>query len=323
MLTECAKQQLLDCVRLGLRNQYGEEIEPKNFEIKDDWSSLTLHEGTFTSLGLKRFYIKDPQIKVNDKNHIPYRGFMMPVMKRDVFVIQCISGDFVLLRIIGKDNHIKELESMVRKDTKLNLGMTYEEFKEANRRDLELHKRISTFQANFNKAPERFNKNGEVITSLDHFDNFEYTVVETGEQIYNIYDGEKALRMLENKIIYLEEKKMDYDYSIDSKYIEEAVDAITSLYPEEINRYFTKGGKYVFENIDEICFETELTKGQVWKAWKYMNWIDIEKEIQEIELTIKDIKKGIDVGKRSIIKRDDDLLPNLFKNLPKENIVRK
>ena len=120
-------------------------------------------------------------------------------------------------------------------------------------------------------------------------------------------------RRLENRLIYLEDKKIDYDYSIDEKYIEEAVDAIMNLYPNEIEKYFTKGGEYIYKNIDEISFETELTKGQIWKAWKYMNWISIEKEIKEINKTIDDIDEKITEGKSIKKMHDDDVLPNLFK----------
>ncbi|MBO5478552.1 MAG: hypothetical protein J6J36_08100 [Clostridia bacterium] len=312
-LTTAAKQQLEDCCRLGFRNKFGEQLEVMNLEISDEWDSLILHEGTFGSVGLKRFYIKDEQINLKDKYHIPYRGFMMPVMDRDVIVIQCISGDFVILRIIGKENDLEEIAKYVRPDSILDLGMDYEDFKEANRRDLELHKRISTFEARFNKSPERMDINGNVITSLDHYDNYEYIVKESDEQIYHIYNGEKEKRRLENKVIYLEEKKMDYDYCIDEKYIDDAIDAIMSLLPGEIDKYFTKGGKYIYENIDEISFECELTKSQVWKAWKYMNWIKIEKEIKDINNIIEDIDNRIDERRSVTTLNDDDVLPNLFK----------
>lgn len=323
MLSDGAKQHLKDCCRLGLRNQYNEEVEIKGIKTEKDfdefikekediWDSLILHEGTFASVGLKRFYRKDEQINVKDKNHIPYRGFMMPVLKRDVFVIQCIAGDFVILRILGKEEDLDEIAKSARPDNKLNLGMTYEEFKEANRRDLEYHKRIKTFEANFNKSPERFDSQGNVITSLDHYDNFEYIVRESNEQIYKIYNGEKEKRRLENKLIYLEEKKMDYDYSIDEKYIEDAVDALVTLYPGEVEKYFTNGGKYIHENLNKISFETELTKGQVWKVWKYLDWLKVEQDIERIKKVINDIDECMDIGKTAKVINDDDILPNLF-----------
>ena len=193
-LTTCAKQQLTDCSRLGFRNQFWEWLETPNFEIKEnEWSSLIVHEGYFCSLGLKRFYIKDSEIKVNDKNHIPYRGFMMPVMDKEVIVIQCLSGDFVILRIIANNDDLKELEKYVRRDDELSLGMSYNDFKEANRRDLEFHKKIVTQQAIFNKHPERLDEYGQVITSLDHFDNYEYEVFDSSENIYQVYNVEKEI----------------------------------------------------------------------------------------------------------------------------------
>lgn len=312
MLTEAAKQQLMDCCRLGFRNQYGEELDVE-LNIQDNWDSLILHEGTFASIGLKRFYIKDEQINLKDKYHIPYRGFMMPVMDKDVIVVQCITGDFVVLRIIGNENDLDEIEKYVRRDSSLDLGMDYEDFKEANRRDLEYHKRIKTFEANYNKSPERFDSNGNVITSLDHYDNFEYIVKESNEQIYHIYNGEKEKRKLENKLIYLEDKKMDYDFCIDEKYIEDAIDAIMSLYPSEIEKYFTNGGEYIHDNINKISFETELTKGQVWKAWKYMNWIKIEQEIKEIYEVIEDIELAMNDGSPIRTLNDDEDIPDIFK----------
>lgn len=313
MLTTAAKQQLEDCCRLGFRNKFGEELEVVELNIDDNWDSLILHEGTFSSVGLKRFYIKDEQIDLKSKYSIPYRGFMMPVMDRDVIVIQCISGDFVILRIIGTKNDLDEISSYVRRDSSLDLGMDYEDFKEANRRDLEEHKRIKSFEARYNKSPERMDIHGNVITSLDHYDNFEYIVKESNDSIYHIYNGEKEKRRLENKLIYLEEKKMDYDYCIDEKYIEDAVDAIMSLYPGEIDKYFTQGGKYIFENIDDICFETELTKSQVWKAWKYMNWIKVDNEIEEIYEIIEDIESRMDEGRPVRTLNDDEDLPDIFR----------
>lgn len=294
VLTEAAKQQLIDCCRLGLRNQYGEWVKiPEDFKMKEkwnEWDSLILHEGYFCSLGLKRFYIADSEIKVKDKNHIPYRGFMMPVMDKDVIVVQCLTGDYVILRIIGNTSDLDELEKYIRKDNELSLGMSYHEFREANRRDLELHKKIVTQEAIFNKHPERLDADGMVITSLDHYDNFEYTVLASGEEIYKIYNAEKEIRKIEKKIIYLEDKKMDYDYCIDMKYIEDALDAFISIDPVDL-KYFDKGGEYIYNNINNICFQTELTKGQVWKLWKYLNWIKIEKEIQELNEIVKEIEE--------------------------------
>lgn len=313
MLTQGAKQQLIDCCRLGMRNQYGEVLEVE-LDIQENWESLILHEGTFASIGLKRFYIKDKEIDLKNKYAIPYRGFMMPVMDKDVIVIQCISGEFVILRIIGQKEDLDEIKKYVRKDNFLELGMTsYEEFKEANRRDLEEHKRISSFEAKFNNSPERLDAHGNVITSLDHYDNFEYIVKESNEQIYHIYNGEKEKRRLENKLIYLEDKKLDYDYCIDEKYIEDAIDAIVSLYPYEIEKYFTKGGEFIHDNINRISFETELTKSQVWKAWKYMNWIKIDQEIKEINKIIDDIESRMAEGRSVTTLKDDEVLPNLFR----------
>ena len=313
MLTQGAKQQLIDCCRLGMRNQYGEVLEVE-LDIQENWESLILHEGVFASIGLKRFYIKDKEIDLKNKYAIPYRGFMMPVMDRDVIVIQCISGEFVILRIIGQKEDLDEIKKYVRKDNFLELGMTsYEEFKEANRRDLEEHKRISSFEAKFNNSPERLDAHGNVITSLDHYDNFEYIVKESNEQIYHIYNGEKEKRRLENKLLYLEDKKLDYDYCIDEKYIEDAIDAIVSLYPYEIEKYFTKGGEFIHDNINRISFETELTKSQVWKAWKYMNWIKIGQEIKEINKIIDDIDNRMAEGRSITTLKDDEVLPNLFR----------
>lgn len=313
MLTQGAKQQLIDCCRLGMRNQYGETLEVE-LDIQENWESLVLHEGTFASIGLKRFYIKDKEIDLKNKYAIPYRGFMMPVMDRDVIVIQCISGEFVILRIIGQKEDLDEIKKYVRKDNFLELGMTsYEEFKEANRRDLEEHKKISSFSAKFNNNPERLDAHGNVITSLDHYDNFEYIVKESNEQIYHIYNGEKEKRRLENKLIYLEDKKLDYDYCIDEKYIEDAIDAIVSLYPYEIEKYFNKGGEFIHDNINRISFETELTKSQVWKAWKYMNWIKIDQEIKEINKIIDDIDNRMAEGRSVRTLKDDEVLPNLFR----------
>lgn len=325
MLTEAAQNQLKTCCRLGLRNQYGEEINVPELEIKDNWESLILHEGTFASIGLKRFYFKDPQINVKDKYHIPFRGFMMPVMDRDVIVVQCISGEFVILRIIGNKDDIEEISRYVRRDSELHLGMSYEEFKEANKRDLMEIKRIKTFEANFNKSPEKLDKEGNVITSLDHFDNYEYVIVNelSRENIHNIYYAEKEKRRLENRVNYLEELKMDYDYCIDEKYIEDAINAIMSLHPYEIEKYFTKGGEYIYKNIDEISFETELNKGQVWKAWKYMNWINISKEIDEINDILDDIEENIDVGQRiKTLEDKNDIVPKILDMDTKSRISR-
>lgn len=318
VLTTAAKQQLIDCCRLGLRNQYGEWVEvPKDFEIKDNWESLILHEGYFCSLGLKRFYIADSEIKVKDKNHIPYRGFMMPVMNKDVIIIQCLTGDYVILRIIGNDDDLNELEKYIRKDNELSLGMTFKEFKEANRRDLELHKKIVTQEAVFNKHPERLDADGMVITSLDHYDNYEYTIVQSSHEIYKIYNVEKEIRKIEQKIIWLEDKKMDYDYYIDERYIEDALDAFISINPDEL-KYFEKGGEYIYKNLENICFQTELTIAQVWKLWKYLNWIKIEKEIEELHNLIKEIEESGEVKEAY---EDDDPRPYLFRMKHKSHVV--
>lgn len=312
MLSTCAKQQLEDCSRLGFRNHFGEWLQTPDFEIKDDWSSLIVHEGYFCSLGLKRFYIKDSEIRVNDKDHIPYRGFMMPVMGKDVIVVQCLSGDFVILRIIANDDDLEELKSYIRKDDELSLGMSYEDFKEANRRDLEFHKKIVTQEAIFNKHPERLDENGTVITSLDHYDNFEYSVVNSSQAIYEVYNAEKEIRKIESRLIYLEDKKMDYDFCIDEKYINDALDAFMSIDPSDLT-YFEKGGEYVYKNIDEkdnICFQTGLNKGQVWKLWKYLNWIKIEQEIQELNRILKEIEE---LGKAKGVFEGDNPTPILFR----------
>lgn len=309
MLTAAAKQQVKVCCQLGLRNQFYEEIVVPKLEIKDNWSSLILKQGTFNSLGLKRFYMKDRKIRVKDKDYTPYTGFLMPVMEKDVFVIQCILGDYIRLRIVGNDEDIEYLSGLVRKDNPLTECVTFEDFKEANRRDLEFHKKVMTNIANYNQSPERFDEYGQVITSLDHFDNFEYKMVETEENIYKVYNIEKEKRRLEAKVIYLEEKKLDYDYCIDEKYIQDAIDVIINLTPYEIEKYFNQKGNYVFENQKEICFETGLTRGEMWKAWKYMNWIRIEDEIEEINQVI-DRLENLDPDAKI---EDDKLLADIFR----------
>lgn len=293
MLTEACKQQLRDCCRLGFRNQYGEELDVdiKNMEEKwDNWDCTTVHEGNYASIGLKRFYIADERINLKDKNHIPYRGTIMSPLEKDIIIIQSVMGDNTILRLIGTPKDIKYIKDNVRPDNELNLGMSYRDFVEANRRDLEFHKRIKTTEAIFNKSPERFDSEGNVITSLDHFDNYQYDIYDSEGHVYDVYNAEKRIRNLERKVIYLEEKLSDNEYKMSDKDIDIAIDCIMRLSGYEIKRYLEKKGEYVYNNINEISFQTELTKGEVWKVWRYLQIINLEENIEKINKEIKELE---------------------------------
>ena len=291
MNADC-KQQLWDCCRLGFRDQFGEPLDISWEDLEkaaENWDYINIHEGYFSSVGLKRFYIKDKEIKT-DKWSIPYRGFMMPVAERDCTVVQCISGDFVIVRVFSTPEILEEVRSMIRPDSILDLGMSYEEFKLENKRELSYHKKIATQVAVFNESPERFDKNGEVITSLDHFDNYEYRVQEHEDEIYRIYDREKKIRSLERQIMWMEEQEMTHRYMMDDKYIMRAVDVICRLHPHEIEKYFMQTGDIVFKKKKEICFECELTQSEMWMAWRYLRQTTLEEEIAMLEERIKDLR---------------------------------
>ena len=173
-------------------------------------------------------------------------------MEKDIIVIQSILGDKTILRLVGMPEDIKFIKDNIRKDNELNLGMSYNDFVEANRRDLEFHKRIMTNVAHFNKSPEMFDENGEVITSLDHFDNFEYSVIESESHIYNIYDKEKEIRRLTRKVIMYEEWLSDDEYKMTRRDIDKAISNVMKLNDYEIKHYFKKKGDWFFENISKV-----------------------------------------------------------------------
>ena len=133
MITSGCKQQIIDCCRLGFRNQYGEEL---NINIEDvekkwnEWTCITVHEGNYASIDLKRFYIADDRINLKDKNHIPYRGTLMKSLGKEIMIIQSVMGDNTILRLIGNPEDIKFIENNIRPDNELNLGMSYRDLKQ-------------------------------------------------------------------------------------------------------------------------------------------------------------------------------------------------
>lgn len=287
--------QIKDISRLGIKNKFGEILFPESeIEIDSEWEELIVYEGYFNSLGLKRLYFKDKDINTKDKYYTPYRSYMLDVCGvENTIVTQCVATDRIYLKIVGKPQHIRTFESCLRRDFIVE-GMSDLELVEANRRDLAQYKRIYTFEVKFNKTPERFDKHGQAITNLDHYDNFFYESVNgiSQEIIYIINNAEKSIIWLTEKLEYLEGRMEKFKEDVDR---EKAIRALSMIEETDFNRYiFRKSGKYIADNIDRICIETDLNAGQVWMAWKYHEIWDMEEAISKLKDEINKYKRKIE-----------------------------
>lgn len=285
-IRESTANQILDISRLGVKNRYGEKLWPEQqVSINPNWEETVVYPGYFNSIGLKRLYFKDREINTKDKYSTPYRSYILEVCGHEnTFVTQCVDYDRIYLKIVGSRKTIEDIEASIKPDFKLEDGMTDKEIIESNRRDLSNHKRIKTVEAKFNNSPEELDKNGQVITNIDHYDNFFYNISTCEDIIYQLYNAEKNRRWLLNKLNYLEERYQRFLETHDSSL---AINALASLTEYEEHLIFRKSGAHIAKHMDSICFETGLMTSEVWAAWKYV-------ELQEMEDTIHEIKKELE-----------------------------
>lgn len=283
MISSGTANQLIDIKRLGIKNKFGEKLYPKGeVSINPEWEELVVKEGYFNSIGLTNLYYKDKEINTKDKYHTPYRSYLLDVCNhKNIIVTQCVDTDRIYLKIVGNPETIEDLEDQLRPDYRIE-GVTDEEIIEENRRDLQKHKRIKTIEAKFNNSPEKLDKNGQVITNIDHYDNYFYEIDGSCEGIiYKILNFEPKRIWLEEKLAYLEDR---YEKFIEDCDREKAIHALGSLSGNDDEMFlFRKTGKFIMKKMEMICFETGLNPGQVWAAWKYI-------ELQEMEETMEKIK---------------------------------
>ena len=289
MLDEGSINQLKDSLRLGITNQYGEKVFLKNLEIKDEWESMIVFPGYFNSIGCSRLYYKNREIKTKDKYYTPYRTYLLPVGGiENTIVTQCVTNDSIYLKIIGTSNDLDIIEDQIREDYRLDNDLTDKEIIEANRKDLEKHKRVKTVEVKFNESPEQLDKYGQVITNLDHYDNFFYEMETTESITYSIYNAERSRRWLMNQLNYLEEK---YQYHKEKLDMKKALRALSLMDDIDINYIDKKTGNEIIKNMDFIQFETGRSPGEIWQVWRYLTlWniqetiVIITKELQRLDL---------------------------------------
>ena len=164
--------------------------------------------------------------------------------------------------------------------------MTDDEFWEAHRRDLGAYKNIphlhGIVEGNFNPTPERLDAEGQHVTTIDDYDNYDYIIHGVSHNEYmHIRNISLKRKRFEDIAIYYEEKldKWKNDIKENGSRIIKVLQNRGFIY--EIEKYdFQDGQKLAQENImTNLCKKHNVSYKGGWSTWKFLNANDLEEYI--------------------------------------------
>lgn len=272
-----------------------------------DWSHLQviqIRQGYFEYLNAEWLFI----------DQRPDKNFKFWCKEAYIFdtkciVIQQVEQDCVSAKILVKDDD-EELKIYIEDILKFKPKpvVPKREIREIN--DLEyqgLQFGSSQIKINMNTSEERMDKNGLVISNLDHYDNYVYEVYDSLRNIFRHISKEKLTRGAEAQCIWLEEWL--------EKPLSNEIDSILPYMTNEVVKEFEKYtyrnnsvwdrqacGSFLFEEtkirefdieefdyvihtgkrMDKICKELDIPITIGWDIWKLLNKKVMRRIIQEL-----------------------------------------
>ena len=294
MIGDFTLQQLEDGCRMGMLDSWGTTVyRPDYKEVfekqKDILEYVIVNRHQFNSINARYLHFKRSEIKT-EKDSIPYSTRLGNICGEDVFIIQQLDYDNMSAKIVGMPNEIAIIKSHIRDNVTFE-GMTDDEFYEAHRRDLGYYKNIPHLhgfvEGAFNIEPERTDEYGLHITSIDDYDNYQYTIYGISqEEYYKTVAIETKRKKNEDRVVKLEEKYDKWEKDIQ----EHANRIITILinnkeFVYEIGKYGHNDG-YTLSNkniMTDLCKKHNVSYKGGWAVWKFLNLKKLKHYIEDEE----------------------------------------
>lgn len=259
-----------------------------------DWSHLQeikVRQGHFEYLNLNWLFIDQRKDRIF--NCYCKEGY---VFDKKVIIIQELHHDHVSAKILSDDEELKLHIEDVLQYKPMNV-VPKREIKEIN--DLEyqgLQFGSSQLKININQAEEKLDKEGQVITNIDHYDNYTYEVYDSLRNIFKHIGKRDLARKAEEKTKWLEEwltKPLTNDLQTILPYMTEEVVSVMNkytyqdrdlndrqacgafLYEEtKIKEFSIEEMDYVIRDgkrMEKICLELDIPITIGWDIWKILN----------------------------------------------------
>lgn len=280
-ITEGTIEQL----RLGVYNKFGVKRYPKLEEedlLEENLFEIIIRETHYDYLGLEWMHKMDIRIKPKEGlNHICKH---VTVLDKDCIIIQCIEHDWQFAKIISRDIDFLVLLDEI-KDYKPHQIVPRNEAFEMN--ELERHGVV------FNSTPEKLDDEGNIISNLDHYDNYCYEIYDSLRNTFKHLHQEQISRYAENLGIWIEEWLDKYSITNDIDTILDYWDDISDI----IDKFVYQGEHDHHKYLDRKTFGDELYKGKMkqisniydtpvtvcWDIWKIKTKKTFERILSELD----------------------------------------
>lgn len=307
-LTEDTYRQL----ETGIYNTWGRRlnITPRVLDENEiwtgkykDWSHLQeikINQGHFEYLNCTWLFRDQRQDRIF--NCYCKEAYIFDIK---VIVIQELHYDHVSAKVLTDNEELKLHIEDILQFKPMNV-VPEREIREIN--DLEyqgLEFGSSQLKINMNTAEEKLDKYGQVITNIDHYDNYVYEIYDSLRNIFKHISREDMTRKSEEKIKWLEEwleKPLSNDIQSIMAYMSDKVRCEISKYTyqaKDIDDRKTCGG-YLYDEVkikefsiddmdyviregkkmEEICLELEIPVTIGWDIWKILNKRIMEEEVK-------------------------------------------
>lgn len=270
-----------------------------------DWSHLEeirIRQGFFEYLNISWLFIDQRP----DKRHDCFCKEAY-VFDKLCIVIQELHQDAVFAKILTDDEDLKIYIEDILQFKPINIVPKREiyEINELEHQGLEFGS--SQLKINVETAEEKMDKEGNIITNIDHYDNYVYEVYDSLRNIFKHINLGKQRKAAEDKIIWLEEwldKPLTNTMEAIIHYMTPEVVDTLSKYTYKNKDLFDRQayGSLLFEEIkvrtfsieemdyvvyyekrmNKICNDLDIPITIGWDIWKILNKNKMKKIIKEL-----------------------------------------
>lgn len=270
-----------------------------------DWSHLEeikIRQGFFEYLNLTWLFIDQRKEKIH--NCICKEAY---VFDKLCIVIQELHQDAVFAKILTDDEELKIYIEDILKFKPMSIVPKREIFEINELEHQGLKFGSSQLKINVENAEEKLDKEGNVITNIDHYDNYTYEIYDSLRNIFKHISLGKQRKTAEEKVIWMEEW---LDRPLTNT-LEAVIHYMTPNVVSEISKYTYRNkdlfdrqtyGSYLFEEVktkkfsieemeytisyetrmSKICEELDIPITVGWDIWKILNKNKMRKIIKEL-----------------------------------------
>lgn len=301
----------LEC---GIYNQWGRRlnITPRVLDEDGIWTGEYKDWSHLQVINVRQSHFEYLNALWLFKDQRPNRIFKHYCKETYIFdkkciVIQQLNHDFVSAKILTNDEELKLYIEDVLAFKPMSV-VPKREIREIN--ELEHHgMKFGSNQINTNVQilEEEVDKDGLVITNIDHFDNYVYEIYDSLRNIYKHINNRQAERLAEAQVVWLEEwieKPLTNEIDSIIPYMTDEVIKTLDKYTYRNRNFWDRQacGSFLYKetkmkvfDIDEmeyvivkgkrmekICKELDIPITIGWDIWKILNKDKMEEIIQEL-----------------------------------------